>query len=458
MGSQNPNVAGTKIINTIEKITRSSFDFICLIGHGGFSKVWKVKWKKNNAIFALKEMSKPRIIEKKCENTILLERNLLSKMNHPFIVNMHFSFQDFNSLYLVMDLITGKDLRFHLSKLKKFTSEQSKFFLACTILGLEYLHYNKIIHRDIKPDNLVLDKNGYVKITDFGISRRVDNLIPGESSGTPGYMAPEVMNGKSHNFDSDYYCLGMMAYEFMKGLRPIICRSNAELKKTIMEKQIVINKLEMPDGWDLEAADFINRLIKRKQSERLGHGGDEEVKRHLWFKDFSWDKLYRRELQAPYIPEEETNKGINYTVPIDNEMMKKYKKIMNSKEYKVVFKNFLFFNLYDKNLYNEKYVNPHEIYEESLINNKNIIHKNTDEENKINKDKEKEKENEIKKNNSNINEIDNKENTLDIKTKSMDQTIKARFNYMNMFNRNNYNLFDVSQNIPNINKYLKNGL
>ena len=367
MGSQNPKVGGKKIIHSIEKITRNSFEFLCLIGHGGFSKVWKVKWKKTNAIFALKEMSKTRIMDKKCENTILLERDLLSKMNHPFIVNMHFSFQDFNSLYLVMDLITGKDLRFHLAKLKKFTCEQTKFFLACTILGLEYLHYNKILHRDIKPDNLVLDKNGYVKITDFGISRELDKLIPGESSGTPGYMAPEIMCGKKHSTDCDYYCMGIMAYEFMKGVRPYICRTNAELKKKIMETQIVINKLELPDGWGIESADFINRLIKRKQNERLGHGGDNEVKNHFWFKGFDWDKLYRRELISPYIPEEETNKGINYSVPIDNEMMKRYKKIMNSKEYKVAFKNFLFFNLYDKNLYNEKYKNPHDIYEKNYI-------------------------------------------------------------------------------------------
>ena len=442
MGSQNPRANG-KITHSIEQITRNSFEFICLIGHGGFSKVWKVKWKKTQAIFALKEMSKTRIMDKKCENTILLERDLLSKMNHPFIVNMHFSFQDINSLYLVMDLITGKDLRYHLSKQKKFTAEQSRFFLACTILGLEYIHYNNILHRDIKPDNLVLDKNGYVKITDFGISRKMDQLIAGESSGTPGYMAPEVMCGKVHSIDSDYYCLGIMAYEFMKGVRPYLCRSNAELKKQMMEKQIFINKLELPDGWGIESADFINRLIKRKQNERLGHGGDSEVKNHLWFKGFSWDKLYRRELQSPYIPEEETNKGINYTMPIDNEMVKRYKKIMNSKEYKVAFKKFLFFNLYDKNLYNEKYKNPHEVYEDQLIQKNKIYHDDGKLENEnIDKDY-------IKTN--------AKDNLIEDKIKSVNQPLKTKFDHMNMFNRNNYNFFEKSQNIP-INKYLKDDL
>ena len=435
MGNQNPKY-NTKIIHSIELVTRNSFEFIHLIGRGGFSKVWKVKWKKTGAIFALKEMSKPRIIDKKCESTILLERDLLSKMNHPFIVNMHFSFQDINSLYLVMDLITGNDLRYHLSQEKQFSAEISKFFLACTILGLEYIHYNNILHRDIKPDNLVLDKNGYVKITDFGISREIGKLIKGESSGTPGYMAPEVMCGKEHSIDSDYYCLGIMAYEFMKGVRPFIYKSNLELKKKVMEADVVINKLELPLGWGIEAGDFINRLIKRKQNERLGHGGDNEVKNHLWFKDFRWDKLYRMELKAPFIPKEQEEKNI-FIPPIDNEMMKRYKKIMNSREYKVAFKNFLFFNLYDKNLNHEKYKNPHEVYENQLIyKNKGI---NSDEnKNNIECDK----------------DLDIKKEKE--KMKSFNQPVKSKFNYMDIFHRKNYDFFEKSQNIPNINKYLKN--
>ena len=206
-----------------------------------------------------------------------------------------------------------------------------------------------------------------------------------------------------------------------------------------MENQIIINKLELPDGWGIEAADFINRLIKRKQSERLGHGGDNEVKNHLWFKGFSWDKLYRRELVSPYIPEVQTNKGIVYNAPIDNEMMKRYKKIMNSKEYKVAFKNFLFFNLYDKNLYNEKYKNPHDIYEAKMIYKPKVIDDENENENK----------NGIK---------NNKDINIDDRVKSVNQPLKNKFNYMNIFNRNNYNFYERNQNIPNINKYLKNEL
>ena len=239
--------------------------------------------------------------------------------------------------------------------------------------------------------------------------------------------------------------MGMMAYEFMKGVRSFICKSNMELRKKIMENDIVINKFELPEGWGIEAGDFVNRLIKRKQNERLGHGGDSEVKNHLWFKGFRWDKLYRMELKAPFIPDEEDEREKNiYIPPIDNELMKKYKKIMNSKEYKVVFKKFLFFNLYDENLNHEKYKNPHEVYEAQLI------HKNKD----INNDGNKKK--------NNIKDVeDNRDSDIKKekeKMKSFNQPIKNKFNYMDIFHKKNYDFFEKSQNIPNINKFLKNDL
>jgi len=169
----------------------------------------------------------------------------------------------------------------------------------------------------------------------------------------------------------------------------------------------------------------------------LGHGGDNEVKNHLWFKGFRWDKLYRMELKSPFIPPEEESENTVYVPPIDNEQMRRFKKIMNSKEYKTAFKNFLFFNLYDKNLNHEKYKNPHEIYETQLI------HKIKDR-NKNNNDIECDKDDNIKK---------EKE-----KMKSFNQPIKNKFNYMDIFNRKNYDFFEKSQNIPNINKYFKNDI
>ena len=119
----------------------------------------------------MKEMLKKKILDKHSENGVIYERDLLSRMHHPFIVNMYFSFQDTDYLFLVMDLLTGGDLRYYYCKHRKFNEEEAKFIIACLILGLEYIHSNNIIHRDLKPENLVFDEKGYIRITDFGIAK-----------------------------------------------------------------------------------------------------------------------------------------------------------------------------------------------------------------------------------------------------------------------------------------------
>ena len=158
--------------NNILKPTRAMFEFLYVIGRGGFGKVWMVKYKETHEKYALKEMSKVKIIDRKSEKSIKNEREFLSQLHHPFIVNMKCSFQDYDNLYLVMDLLTGGDLRYHICQKKQFNEEQSRFFSSCILLGLEYIHMNNIIHRDIKPENLVLDEKGYVRVTDFGVAKK----------------------------------------------------------------------------------------------------------------------------------------------------------------------------------------------------------------------------------------------------------------------------------------------
>ena len=147
------NVSKPKINSSL---SRNNFVFIYIIGKGGFGKVWRVQEKKTKKLYALKEMSKTKIIDKKSEKSINGEREFLSFLHHPFIVNMHYAFQDSDNLYLVMDLLTGGDLRYHCSRYRTFSEEQTRFFLACIILSLNYIHKNNVIHRDIKPENLVL--------------------------------------------------------------------------------------------------------------------------------------------------------------------------------------------------------------------------------------------------------------------------------------------------------------
>ena len=247
-------------------------------------------------------MFKVKVIDRRSEFSIMSERNLLSKLKHPFIVNMHFAFQDFSKLYLVMDLLTGGDLRYHIAKIKTFTEKQTKFFLANLILSLEYIHSQKIIHRDIKPENLVLDSKGYARITDFGVAKINEADNSSETSGTPGYMAPEVILIQNHSYPCDFFALGVIGYEFMKGYRPYLGRSRKEIKELIIAKQAKIKKEELPKGWGALAAEFINSLLQRKPNKRLGYKNIEEIKEHPWMKDINWELMAKKELKAPFLP------------------------------------------------------------------------------------------------------------------------------------------------------------
>jgi len=173
---------------------------------------------------------------------------------------MYYAFQDRENLYLVMDYLSGGDLRYHICRHRYFSEEITKFFVACLVMGLEYIHEKNIIHRDIKPENLVLEEDGYLRITDFGIARvwREDNSA--DTSGTPGYMAPEVMCRQKHTVSVDYFAVGVMAYECMFGRRPYVGKSRKEIRDHILQKQVQIRKHDIPSGWTTAAADFINRV------------------------------------------------------------------------------------------------------------------------------------------------------------------------------------------------------
>ena len=283
-------------------ISRNAFQMNYIIGTGGFGRVWKAEFKKSHQPYAMKEMSKVRIVQKRSVHSVMNERAILEKLNNPFIVNMHFAFQDRAKLYLVMDLLSGGDLRYHIGRLRKFNEAQSKFIAACIITGLEYIHANGVIHRDLKPENLVLDSRGYVRITDFGVARLYSPNNAKDTSGTPGYMAPEVICRNNHSYSADYFALGVMMYEFMLGRRPYIGKSRAEIRDRILSKQVQVSITELPIGWSYEAADFVNRLIQRKPANRLGHNGIREIKSHPWLKDFPWKSLYDKMLDAPFKP------------------------------------------------------------------------------------------------------------------------------------------------------------
>ena len=218
-----------------------------------------------------------------------------------------------------------------------------EFFIACTLLGLEYIHQEQILHRDIKPENLVLDQKGYVHITDFGIAKKYQPNNARDTSGTIGYMAPEVLNNESHGYSVDFYAIGIITYEFLFGHRPYLAKSKRELKELILTRQAQVDVDELPSGWSPDAADFINQLIQRKPKNRLGLQSIDEVKTHPWFYNYDWERLEKRTTRALLIPKKGDNFDRKYcSAPdkIGNDTMERYKQYMMDGSYEERFKHF----------------------------------------------------------------------------------------------------------------------
>ena len=436
--------------NTENDLNRNMFEFNTVIGKGGFGKVWKVQYKKTNEYFALKEMSKRKILDKKSEKSINSERKFLSILNHPFIVNMHYAFQDNDNLYLVMDMLSGGDLRYHCSRYRSFSEEQTRFFIACITYSLEYIHTNNVIHRDIKPENLVLDDKGYVRVTDFGIAKYNTADNSSETSGTPGYMSPEVMNAENHSFTADFFAIGVIGYEFLMGFRPYNGKNRKEIKEKIFGEKVEITLNQKKKGWSDDVIDFINKLLERNKDLRLGaNKGFQELKEHQWLKYYPWDELEQKILPAPFVPEEIDNFDKSYCESeekITQETKLRYKKIYSSNTYKIAFVDF-YFNK-DIAKYQRKQVKSKKVKniiknEENNNENKN---ENMDEKNTVNNNVEEifisGKDEIIDKNNNN--------NSLDKLIKSNENDIK---NIAEMKNKNELSNNSNKNNIIN----LKNG-
>ena len=316
-------------------------------------------------------MSKAKIVDKKSIESILGEKKILSELHHPFIVNMIYSFQDFDYLYLVMELLSGGNLRYHLTLRKRFNETQIKFLIGCIMIGLKYIHGQNILHRDIKPENLVFDSNGYLRITDFGIAKHYVVNNKKDTSGTIGYLAPEVLCNVNHNFSIDYYAVGIITYELMYGHRPYLGKNKHEVKQLILTRQAKIEFSDLPEGFSHDIADFINKLIQRKPKNRLGKSNINEVLSHPWFMGFDWDNCSKKKLRAPYIPKYGDNFDKNYCLQsnkIGTETMERYEKIMAKDEIQIIFKEFNC-NKIPKELYGYNYK---KINENKYTTNNNV--------------------------------------------------------------------------------------
>jgi len=279
-----------------------SFKMIKVIGKGSFGKVTLVKEIKTGEMYALKVLRKDNIIKRNQVEHTRTERSVLGYVKHPFIVGLKYAFQSKDKLYFVLDYCAGGELFFHLGKLGKFPEPRACFYTAEIVLAISYVHNLGIIYRDLKPENVLLDAKGHIRLTDFGLSKEgIVSSSTGAYSfcGTPEYLAPEILNRQGHGRAVDWWSLGALLYEMLSGLPPFYCRDREKLFEKIRKSE-----LTYPRHLSAPAITVLRGLLTRDPKRRLGSGEKdaEEIKCQPFFSDISWTKLANGEIPPPWDP------------------------------------------------------------------------------------------------------------------------------------------------------------
>ena len=280
-------------------VSMDDFQPLKLVGQGFSGKVILVKYFNDNKIYAMKILNKEKIITNKQINHIKTERILLEKLNHPFIAKLQFAFQDKKNLYLVTEFMQGGELFFHLKSKKHFQEKTVKFYMAQIFLSIDYLHKNDYIFLGLKPGNILLDKDGYIKLTDFGLSKIISNCDNNSTNtlcGTLDYIAPEMYKGKKYDKSVDWFSFGVLLYELLCGDLPFKLNYE-EFNENVFEK-----KIKYPETMSPEAKDIISKLLEIEPEKRLGYNSSDEIKNSEFFKQIDFDKIYKKEYIPSYRP------------------------------------------------------------------------------------------------------------------------------------------------------------
>lgn len=280
----------------------SHFDMGVTLGTGSFGRVRFATHKANQGCYAIKMLKKAEVVRLQQVEHMLSEKNILSQLSiepHPFIVNLASTFQDPRYLYMVLEYIVGGEFFTHLRKAGRFDNNTAKFYAAHVVLIFEFLHSKDFIYRDLKPENLLLDSTGYLKITDFGFAKRVA-FKTYTLCGTPEYIAPEVLLNKGHGKGVDWWTLGILVYEMLAGQPPFVDDDPMGIYQ-----QILAGKLNFPRYIDRNVKALIKKLLLADLTKRYGclKAGADDIKKHKWFADMNWDNLLGRKLQAPILPQ-----------------------------------------------------------------------------------------------------------------------------------------------------------
>ncbi|CAD8125704.1 unnamed protein product [Paramecium sonneborni] len=294
------------------------------LGQGQFGNVYLVKNPKDNPphFYALKCISKQQIVDQHLEKHLAQEKQVLTSVHHPFLMKYYCSFQDSNHVFFLVEFIKGMELFDVIRDIGLLSAFDTQFYIGSLILCIEYLNKQKIVYRDIKPENIMVDEKGYVRLIDMGTAKflnhkggRTYTII-----GTPHYMAPEILQGKGYTFPVDIWSIGICMYEFMCGQVPYAeeAEDPYEIYEEIQKKQLSYPQFLK----DRKAKKFMEQLLNKTPELRLG-GSYASLKANQWFDQFDWDKLFDKEMKPPYLPPQQkmpsTGKDVQGT-PIMKEL------------------------------------------------------------------------------------------------------------------------------------------
>ncbi|KAK6489576.1 RAC-gamma serine/threonine-protein kinase isoform X1 [Huso huso] len=291
--------------------TMNDFDYLKLLGKGTFGKVILVREKASGKYYAMKILKKEVIIAKDEVAHTLTESRVLKNTRHPFLTSLKYSFQTKDRLCFVMEYVNGGELFFHLSRERVFSEDRTRFYGAEIVSALDYLHSAKIVYRDLKLENLMLDKDGHIKITDFGLCKEgiTDAATMKTFCGTPEYLAPEVLEDNDYGRAVDWWGLGVVMYEMMCGRLPFYNQDHEKLFELILMEDI-----KFPRTLSSDAKSLLSGLLIKDPNKRLGGGPDDakEIMRHSFFVGLNWQDVYDKKLIPPFKPQVSSETDTRY--------------------------------------------------------------------------------------------------------------------------------------------------
>ncbi|CAD8173562.1 unnamed protein product [Paramecium octaurelia] len=290
----------SKTVNT--QLSIDDFEILKCIGVGGFSRVYLVRKRDSGYFYAMKLIDKNFILNSNKEIIINNERQVMEQLNSPYLAKLFYSFETKYYLVFVLEYCAGGELFYHLRKLRRLNEELAKQYFVQVCLAIQELHQYGVVYRDIKPENILLDLDGYIRLSDFGLAK--PNMAREETAfsfcGSPEYMSPEMLMRNGHNFMVDIYCLGALLYEFICGSPPFYSRNIEQIYNSILNDRISFPP-QLQIHSDLK--DLISKLLIKDPQLRLGSkNGIKEILQHRWFKGFDIEALAKRRLNIRYRP------------------------------------------------------------------------------------------------------------------------------------------------------------